>query len=485
MSARDDEPFLQRWSRRKQRAREDAAPPVEPSAKSAAPPEPTAPQADTTEAPPQPKSLTEADFADVEWEKLDYTTDYGRFLAKGVPESIRQRALAKLWMSDPIFTQVDPFQDYAGDYTDAATVPKIALKTAYRVGQGFLSDEEAHAWDALGKPPPSAEIAALPVLRPGYRVRPATIADGTALLEVHRAAVLGPGSLALGEAATTLWARGLTIEGYNRAIAAGERIELAIEEASGRIAAFASCSGDRITALYVLPEHGRRRLATRLVERAHADMAARGHVFATVGATPAARPLCERLGYRVVGAPDEAAGDGLEVPVFDMVRALFTADEVTIDAETPDQPEVAAFFAASEAYMSALYPAESNHFAPVQALLAPNVLFLVARVRGRAIGCGAVVAAGDGSGEIKRMWVAPEARGVKLGNRLLAALEDAARDDGIAILRLETGIHQPEALALYRRTGFTDIAPFADYQPDPLSLFMEKRLVGAGDVSGR
>ena len=68
----------------------------------------------------RPKPMTEDDFKDVDFRALDYGSDYGRFMQDGVPEGIRQKALTKLWHSDPIFTQVDPFQDYAGDYTDAA-----------------------------------------------------------------------------------------------------------------------------------------------------------------------------------------------------------------------------------------------------------------------------------------------------------------------------------------------------------------------------
>jgi putative acetyltransferase len=126
--------------------------------------------------------------------------------------------------------------------------------------------------------------------------------------------------------------------------------------------------------------------------------------------------------------------------------------------------------------MGALYPAESNHFVDAAALVRPEVIFLVARANGCALGCGAIVDAGDGSGELKRMWVDPSARGRKLGARLLAALEAAARDRGLDIVRLETGIAQPEALGLYRAAGFAERGPFGSYVSDPLSIFMEKRL---------
>lgn len=151
--------------------------------------------------------------------------------------------------------------------------------------------------------------------------------------------------------------------------------------------------------------------------------------------------------------------------------------DISITPERPDQDEVRALFAASEAYMSALYPAESNHFVDVSALSRPEVLFLVARLRGEAVGCGAVVPAGDGTAEIKRMWVDPVCRGGGLGGALLDALIGAARSAGIVLLRLETGTAQPEALGLYRKAGFVERGPFGGYAADPLSVFMELSIV--------
>jgi putative acetyltransferase len=148
-----------------------------------------------------------------------------------------------------------------------------------------------------------------------------------------------------------------------------------------------------------------------------------------------------------------------------------------IAPETPDQPEVRAFFAASEAYMGALYPAESNHFVDASQLVAPHVAFLVARRGGRAVGCGAVVCGADQAGEIKRMWVDPGQRGGGIGVAMLEALIAAARTRGLSTLRLETGISQPEAIGLYRRAGFVECGPFGGYHADPLSLFMELDLI--------
>ncbi|HEX7785075.1 MAG TPA: GNAT family N-acetyltransferase [Methylomirabilota bacterium] len=150
--------------------------------------------------------------------------------------------------------------------------------------------------------------------------------------------------------------------------------------------------------------------------------------------------------------------------------------EVTLALESPRQPEVARLLAALDAYQSALYPAESNHFLDVDALTGPAVRFFVARRDGVAIGCAALRIDPDGYGELKRMYVAAEARGLKLGRRLLGRVEEEAREEGLECVRLETGIHQPEALGLYRSAGYREREPFADYAPDPLSVFMEKRL---------
>jgi len=149
---------------------------------------------------------------------------------------------------------------------------------------------------------------------------------------------------------------------------------------------------------------------------------------------------------------------------------------IDLAIESPDQHEIHELLKASDAYMAALYPAESNHLLDVRELCRPGVTFIVARMGGRAVGCGAIVESADGWAEIKRMFVSPVARGQSIGRRLLQRLEATAVDKGIPLLRLETGIKQPEALALYRSAGFVEIGPFGKYGPDPLSLFMEKPL---------
>lgn len=162
-----------------------------------------------------------------------------------------------------------------------------------------------------------------------------------------------------------------------------------------------------------------------------------------------------------------------------MVMHIGTGCEQTsivIAIERPDQPDAYALLAASDAYMAALYPTESNHMVDIRELTGPQVTFVVARRGGIALGCGAIVNGPQASAEIKRMFVSPSARGLKIGRRLLQTLEGIARAKGLQLLRLETGIKQPEALALYRSAGFVEIGPFGTYRPDPLSVFMQKSI---------
>jgi putative acetyltransferase len=149
---------------------------------------------------------------------------------------------------------------------------------------------------------------------------------------------------------------------------------------------------------------------------------------------------------------------------------------MNIAVEDPAQPDIIILLEHGDAEAASLYPAESNHLLSIDALLEPNVLFHVARdASGTALATGAVVLKGDWA-EIKRMWVEPRARGQGLARTMLAALELKARAHGVRCLRLETGIDSHSALGLYRRAGFVTREPFADYRPDPLSVFMEKDL---------
>jgi len=149
---------------------------------------------------------------------------------------------------------------------------------------------------------------------------------------------------------------------------------------------------------------------------------------------------------------------------------------VIIKQEDPAQPDVIMMLRHGEAESARLYPAESNHHLALDDLRQPAVCFLVARdAGGNALATGAVVLNGD-SAEIKRMWVEERARGQGISRQILDVLITKARCVGVKVMRLETGVESHAALALYEKTGFQRRGPFADYRPDPLSVFMERWL---------
>jgi DNA-binding MarR family transcriptional regulator/GNAT superfamily N-acetyltransferase len=99
-------------------------------------------------------------------------------------------------------------------------------------------------------------------------------------------------------------------------------------------------------------------------------------------------------------------------------------------------------------------PADSEDLTP------PSGLLLIARRREQPLGCGALKLHGREPAELKRMWVSPEARGLGLGARLLRQLEQSAADAGAPTIRLETNGTLHEAIALYRKAGYDEVAPF-------------------------
>jgi putative acetyltransferase len=139
-------------------------------------------------------------------------------------------------------------------------------------------------------------------------------------------------------------------------------------------------------------------------------------------------------------------------------------------------PEARALIDALNAELSSRYPEEGAcHFRldPDEVAVGMGAFLVVSRA-GKAVGCGAVRRIEAGTGEIKRMYVIPEERGRGIGRMLLAALEDEARALGLSRLVLETGIRQPESIALYQRAGFSIIPPFGEYVESPLSVCMAR-----------
>jgi ribosomal protein S18 acetylase RimI-like enzyme len=153
---------------------------------------------------------------------------------------------------------------------------------------------------------------------------------------------------------------------------------------------------------------------------------------------------------------------------------------VVIVEEGPDTADAATLIGELDALLEPLYAQKSRHGYSVDKLLREGVAFFVARLDGVPAACGGVKLVstenGEGYAEIKRMYVRPPFRRLGLGKLVLQHLADYSRQRGVDLLRLETGIHQVEAINLYERFGFARIPPFGPYHPDPVSLCFEKRL---------
>ena len=160
-----------------------------------------------------------------------------------------------------------------------------------------------------------------------------------------------------------------------------------------------------------------------------------------------------------------------------------TKESVTIRREHPASSVACQLITELDAYLGPLYPKESQHGYSVAKLISQRVDFFVLYDHGKPAGCAGVqFFDGDNEpdipyGELKRMYVRDEFRGRGLGKLLLDHIEKHAASKSASILRLETGIYQPEAVRLYEKNGYCRIPPFRDYPPDdPLSLCYEKRL---------
>lgn len=149
---------------------------------------------------------------------------------------------------------------------------------------------------------------------------------------------------------------------------------------------------------------------------------------------------------------------------------------VTIVQERPDTPDATTLIGELEDILSPLYAVESRHGFSVQKLIDQGVAFYVLRSDGVPAGCGGILMVGREYGELKRMYVRPQFRGKGFGKLILNRLADHAGEHGAALLRLETGVHQTEAIGLYEQMGFYRIPPFGPYFEDPVSLCYEKPL---------
>jgi len=155
------------------------------------------------------------------------------------------------------------------------------------------------------------------------------------------------------------------------------------------------------------------------------------------------------------------------------------ASMMSVTIEDPTTPDarwcIDQYFAELNARFEAGFDPAQSISADAEELTPPAGALLIARLNGRAIGCGALKFHPDAPAELKRMWVAPEARGLGLGRRLLEELEKHAIEAGATVARLETNRSLKEAIQLYRSTGYREVAAF-NSEPYAHHWF-EKKLV--------
>jgi putative acetyltransferase len=150
---------------------------------------------------------------------------------------------------------------------------------------------------------------------------------------------------------------------------------------------------------------------------------------------------------------------------------------IVITREHPDTADAISLITELEDILNPLYAPESRHGFSVEKLIAEDVAFFLLRADATPAGCGGIKLVGSDYGEIKRMYVRPQFRGLGFAKLILNHLADYAQAHKIPLLRLETGIYQQEAIGLYERQGFYRIPPFGPYTDDPVSLCYEKRLM--------
>lgn len=165
------------------------------------------------------------------------------------------------------------------------------------------------------------------------------------------------------------------------------------------------------------------------------------------------------------------------------VERILGAGSITIE---PADPKSSDAKACVEAYVQELgariktgFDATRGPSAAPRDFVPPAGVFLLARLEGAAVGCIGLKVLEPEVGEVKRMWVDPEVRGMSIARRLLAAIEAHAIEMGLHTLRLDTNASQVEAARLYARTGFKEIAPYND---NPYADLWFEKQIGAKRV---
>jgi DNA-binding MarR family transcriptional regulator/N-acetylglutamate synthase-like GNAT family acetyltransferase len=163
------------------------------------------------------------------------------------------------------------------------------------------------------------------------------------------------------------------------------------------------------------------------------------------------------------------------------VERLLTAGMVEIAVEPAGSADarfcIESYYRELDQRFDAGFDPALSRYGDVAEYAEPSGLLMLARLRGEPIGCGALKFDDGPVVEIKRMWIAPSARGLGVGGRLLAELEEQARRRGASTVRLDTNRNLTEAIALYHSAGYVEIPAFNDERY--ATHWFEKQLSGA------
>jgi DNA-binding MarR family transcriptional regulator/GNAT superfamily N-acetyltransferase len=212
-----------------------------------------------------------------------------------------------------------------------------------------------------------------------------------------------------------------------------------------------SLSAQELIAIAKGEEDGRRRRVS-LTRKGSAERAAYDRLSDNLAASML-DPLDGSQQTRLLGAMGE-------------VERLIRAASVKVAAEALDTADaricLSTYFRELAARFETGFDAGADESARVEDMAPPSGLFVIARLDGDAVGCGGFKRVDKATGEIKRVWTAPSARGMGVARRVVRALEGAAREADVKTLRLDTNRALTEAHALYRSEGYREIARFND-----------------------
>jgi len=153
-------------------------------------------------------------------------------------------------------------------------------------------------------------------------------------------------------------------------------------------------------------------------------------------------------------------------------------ETLKVDVADPRGPEAAELIRALSAELARRYDYMedgSGGFKPEDAL-GPRGAFVIGRIRGDPVACGAIRPLEEDVAELKRVFVKVDFRGRGYSKAIVNDLEQQARVRGYKVMRLETGVRQPEAISLYESLGYHRIPNYGEYRDSGLSVCFEKKL---------